>query len=300
MKNFLRTSRIVCFLMFFCLPCLSNAQDLPPEWWNNDMIIVRGHGFSVNNDNSARSLSRRAAMLDGYRALAEQVKGVHITAETTIESQIVSGDIIETKVSGIIRDAKILSEEFSPDGTDCVIVMGIPLYGGESSVASVVFKPADKKAFPMPKNFSAATGNYTGLIIDCGDLNLKPVLAPAIRTADNQSIYSRDNLDYNKLITNGMVGYAMNNAAKKISFVSYKTLIENKIMLLTSSSAGNNLSRAGSNPLIIKAAGMTDNDTCPVVSSEDADKILSENLSSNFLDNGSVVFTGYRVGGLRV
>lgn len=285
MKIFSRS--ILILLVLLLLPRQSFAQD----WWEKDMIIVQGSGFGEQ--------ARRAAVVDAYRSLAEQIKGVHITAETTIESQIISGDIVQAKVNAVIRGAEILSEEFKDDGS-CVVTVGLPVYG-KNSVASIAFKPAPKKNFPAPKNFSAAKGNYTGLVIDCGDFNLKPVLAPVVRSADNQAVYSSENLDYDKLVAGGVVGFAVNKSvAKKISLLSYSAQIENKILLLTSTNAGNDLLRAGSNPLVVKAAALSDDNSCPVVSAEDADKILSENLSSHFLDNGSVVFTGYRVGGIRV
>lgn len=301
MNIFLRTTRIICFLIFLCMPCLSNAQGEPPSnWWENNMVTAKGYGIAPKNASTLqqiRSSSRRAAVMDAYRALAEQVQGVHITAETTIKSQILSGDIVESKVSAIIRGAEVLSEEFGADGS-CVVVVGIPIYGGANSVASVAFKPADKKDFPRPTNQFQSEGNYTGLIIDCGDLDLKPVLSPVIRNADNQSIYSYDNLEHDKLIASGMVGYVTNK--KNYSRLSYAAQIKNKLMLLTSTVTGNDLSRAGNNPLIIKATSMSDDNSCPVVSVADADKILTENQASHFLDNGSVVFTSYKVGGIRV
>ena len=301
MNIFLRTTRIIYFLIFLCMPCLANAQGEPPSnWWENNMVTAKGYGIAPKNAsslNQARSFARRAAIMDGYRMLAEQVKGVHITAETTIKSQILSGDIVESRVSAIISGAEVLSEEFGADGS-CVVVVGIPVYGGANSIADVAFKPADKKDFPRPTNQFQSEGNYTGLIIDCGDLDLKPVLSPVIRNADNQAIYSYDNLERDKLIASGMVGYAINK--NNYSRLSYAAQIKNKLMLLTSTSAGNDLSRAGKNPLIIKATRMSDDNSCPIVSVADADKILTENQASHFLDNGSVVFTGYRVGGMRV
>jgi len=301
MNIFWRATRIICFLIFLCMPCVSNAQVEPSSnWWENNMVTAKGYGIAPKNASTLqqiRSSSRRAAIMDAYRALAEQVKGVHITAETTIKSQILSGDIVESKVSAIISGAEVLSEEFGADGS-CVVVVGIPVYGGTNSIANVAFKPTDKKDFPRPTNQFQSEGNYTGLIIDCGDLDLKPVLSPVIRNADNQAIYSYDNLERGKLIASGMVGYVTN---KKIySRLSYAAQIKNKLMLLTSTVTGNDLSRAGNNPLIIKATRMSDDNSCPVVSVTDADKILTENQASHFLDNGSVVFTGYRVGGIRV
>ena len=288
--NFLRTIKIICFLMFM-LPCAASAQDDFSGWWENDTLVAKSNGFApenVANIGRARALARRAAMMDGYRQLAEQAKGIHITAETTIGEKIVAG--------------KILSEEYDEFG-NCTLVMAVPIYGVTDSVANVTFKPVDKENFPKPSAKIKSSGNYTGLIIDCGDADITPVLSPVIRNAKNQSIYSYSNLDYEKVLANGMVGYAKlgtrNWEPGTSRPLSYAKLIENKLMLVTNVSVKNNLSRAGDNPLIITAESLSDGNSCPVVSISDADKILAENQASHFLDNGAVVFVSHRVGGVR-
>ncbi|MBQ3452499.1 MAG: hypothetical protein IJG32_09560, partial [Selenomonadaceae bacterium] len=78
---------------------------------------------------------------------------------------------------------------------------------------------------------------------------------------------------------------------------------ENKFVQVGSellAEADKNLLRAGANPLIIKAESLGDDNSCPVISAEDADKILVENLSTHFLDEGSVVFTSNRIRGMRM
>ena len=189
--------------------------------------------------------------------------------------------------------------------------MSVPIYGVTNSVASVTFKPVDNKQdFPPPPADLQAEGRYTGLIIDCGDSDLKPVLTPVIRDSDNVSIYSYGNLDFDKVLTRGMIGYVTKDddttwlvqspRAPSLVLLSYVARIESRLMFLTAQTANGNTSRVGDNPLIIRAERLSDDDTCPVVSKSDADRILAENQISHFLDNGAVVFTGYRVGGLRV
>jgi kynurenine formamidase len=48
--------------------------------------------------------------------------------------------------------------------------------------------------------------------------------------------------------------------------------------------------RAGANPLIIKAVGLDNHNTYPIVSDEDANKILVENSATGFLNRCAVVF----------
>ena len=310
----LRFARIMVFFVCLCLPCSSNSQS-ELAWWNNDTLIVKGYGLALDDAgslNNARSLARRAAIVNGYRALAQQAKEIQITAEKTIGSQILEDKAIEIKLNAIIKGAQIISEEFDDEG-NCVVELSVPIYGVENSLAEVVFKPVDKKNFPLPTENTDVTGNYTGLIIDCGDLDLNPVLAPVIRNSDNQTIYAYNYLDYDKVISKGMVSYVKKEyitvddivlvkvtGVKNYAAQIYDKMSGNAPWLLNVAAKGKDKSRAGDNPLVIKAKDLSDANSCPVISPEDADKILAENKVTHFLDEGSVVFTGYRVGGLRV
>ena len=154
--------------------------------------------------------------------------------------------------------------------------MEVPLYGVTNSIAKVALKPVTKETFPEPSlNVSVSidqssstsvkgNGGYTGLIVDCSGLGLNPVMSPVIFNADQQPIYGYKNLDYDKVIANGMASYV--------------------------NSMTGNTSRAGSNPLVVKATSVINHNGNPVISTTDANKILSENKSSHFLDNCSVVF----------
>ena len=263
------------------------------------MLIATGYGLAKNKIGSmthTRALAKRAAVMDAYRNLAQQARAIHITIDTTIESQIKAGKISSDKIDAVIKDATVLREDYDSQG-NCTVVMSAPLYGITDSIALAALKPVEKEDFPPPSEDTVASGNYTGLIIDCGDSDLTPVLTPVIRDEDNQTIYSFSNLDYEKVIARGMVGYVTQNnppSAEQMDFLI--PLSTANFMFI---SAKTNAARAGDNPLIIKAQRMSDGNSCPVISPEDADKILAENRTSHFLDDGAVVFTSYRVGGLR-
>ena len=109
----------------------------------------------------------------------------------------------------------------------------------------------------------SAIGGFTGLIVDCRGLGLKPVMSPVIKNANGQPIYGYKNLDYDKIIANGMAGYAQD--------------IER---------AG----RAGKNPLVVRAIALDNHNSTPVLSTADANRVLIENGATHFLDATNVVF----------
>ena len=284
---FRRMTCVIFFLVCMCLPCSSNPQgDFTENWWENNMLIAKGYGFPPSNATSgqARTLARRAAIVDGYRKLAEKAKLIRITAQQTLGVQIGADNVVKEKINALINGAEILSIEFDDNGV-CTAVLSVPLYGVKDSIANVALKPVPKENFPLPSKNNFAQGNYTGLIIDCGDADLNPVMLPTIRNESNQAVYAYNNLDYDKIVSSGMVSYIKKDSRVSSNFFSM--------------CEARDISRAGNNPLVIKATALSDDNTCPVISTSDADKILSENQLSHFLDDGAVVFTGYRIGGLR-
>lgn len=110
---------------------------------------------------------------------------------------------------------------------------------------------------------SAAQGDYTGLVIDCRGLGLKAVMSPIIQNINGTKIYGHKNLDLDKIISMGMVDYV---------------------------TTPENISRAGSKPLVIKAIALDNFNSTPIVSIIDSNKILIENHATKFLKDLKVVF----------
>lgn len=254
--------------------------NVPANWWENDILTAQGFGDApsyVTNPGQKKYLARQMAFADGLRNLAAQAAGVHITANQSM---------IKLEINAVISGFRIISESYDELG-NCTVVLQVPVYGVTNSVAKNVFKPVEKKDFPPPSTENnSVEGNYTGLIIDCGDLELNPVLLPTIKNSDAQTIYAYENLDYEKVVENGMIGY-IQKPEKKLTALNF--------ILLNTVYAAEYNSRAGSNPLVIKATALSDNNTNPVVSSADADKILAENQASHFMDNCKVVLSSNKV-----
>lgn len=110
------------------------------------------------------------------------------------------------------------------------------------------------------------SGDYTGLIVDCRNLDLQPVMSPTIQTDSDETIYGNKNLDYDKIIEFGAVGYSTD--------INETVVTE----------------RAGKNPLVVKATALKKFNSTPVITTADSNRILIENKSSKFLDKMNVVF----------
>ena len=262
---------------------VENVSEVEPQashanWWQTNILIATGHGSAPEAAEVTRrtkALAKRAAIMDAQRNLAEQVANIHVTAEKTL---------VKTQVDAVIQFVTVVSEEYDEFG-NCTVVVSVPIFGVTNSVAQVAFPPVDKQSFPPPSTNVSAQGNYTGLIIDCGDAELNPVLSPEIRN-EGRTIYAYGNLERQKVLERGVVGY-VDTSAEDFTF-------GNKVFAAEADS------RVGNNPLVVKVSQLSADGTCPVISTADADKILAENQISHFLDDGAVVFQSNRIRGMRM
>lgn len=63
-----------------------------------------------------RLMAIRAAKLDAYRSLTEQVYGQYVDANTTVADMVVMNDTMRTKVEGVVYGARLVS--ITPVGED--------------------------------------------------------------------------------------------------------------------------------------------------------------------------------------
>ena len=259
---------VLTIAAFIGVNTISVSAAAEPDWINK-VVQVIGMGAQPSNavnPAQARMMARRAAVADAYRQLAESIKGVSVDAETTVEQAMVLNDTIRTKVNATIQGAIVVAEKEIPGG-GYEVTMQVPIFGVQNSVSSAVITTpsAPPETFPTPTVTVPSSGGYTGLVVDCRGLGLKPVMSPVIKNNSGIAIYGHKNLDPAKVIAQGMADY------------SYEV--------------NNGAGRAGTNPLIVKAISIDGTlRGNPVVSTEDANKILAENNISHFLENTNVVF----------
>ena len=73
-----------------------------------------------------RLLAMRAARLDAYRAIAEQVQGLKLVGNSTVADMITTSDSFRTYVDAFLRGVNIVSATMEPDGS-CDVVATIVL-----------------------------------------------------------------------------------------------------------------------------------------------------------------------------
>lgn len=88
-------------------PTLSSLNDI--------RISVTGQGVAPENTSSpaqAYALSKRAAIADAYRLIAEKVKGVRVEGQDIIKNMMVKRSTVRTHVDAMVREANIIETTF--------------------------------------------------------------------------------------------------------------------------------------------------------------------------------------------
>lgn len=142
----------------------------------------------------------------------------------------------------------------------------------KANPGSTMVKPAGKITVLSKSEIQTLDSNtYTGVIVDASSMGLESTFSPVIYDVEGRAVYGMKNINPDFAISKGMVEYSRDLNKSKIS------------------------SRAGNNPLVIKAAKVSGgrnsiNKVNVVVSVADGDRILLANQKSNILNQCAVVF----------
>jgi len=291
----------------------------PYAWTNWDAGVIKAQGFGVapvDAQSAAQAIlmARRAAIVEGYRNLLEASIDVAVRSRTAVEQGGVKWDTIETQIAGVVRGAAILDEQQYPDGRYAV-VLEMPLYGPSGLGQTVIphmIPPQLPEATPTPAPSAPGEvpppppgalmppppppgilmpplpaprltpipprytplplpqnpgGPYTGLIVVVQGAHLDRSMSPAILTPEGSVVYGRG------WWQPGTISQELANA---VGIVGY-------------SPAPGTDSRAGSNPLVVYAIGISgppqsNFKTDVVISDADAAKIRDANAAAGFLE----------------
>jgi hypothetical protein len=88
-----------------------------PGLVNNCILTVEASGIGVAPSSSispaqATAMARRAAIIDGYKALTEKLYGIKVNGRETVRNMVLQNSNLRAKIAGIIRGAVIEDEEY--------------------------------------------------------------------------------------------------------------------------------------------------------------------------------------------
>ncbi len=112
--------------------------------WENGFVEVMGEATCdpalAVNQGHCYTMALKGARALAFEKLAETVHGLHITSSNTFQDEVISNTSLRTAVNGLIKDARIISEEqiLMPDGSPLVRVkLGIMIAGPRGLGAAV-------------------------------------------------------------------------------------------------------------------------------------------------------------------
>ncbi len=239
--------------------------------WSERYIVSTGIGAPNPElpQSAQRPGAERAARMAALRNALETVKGIHLNSSTTVQNFMTTNDVITSQVNGYLQGFEQEGRpKYMSDGT-VEITMKIPL-DGIGSVGDILYGKSLGES-PSINRFegkkAASPTVFTGLIVDCTGLNLKPALSPKVIDESGKEVYGSAYVSREWAIKHGMVGYSNNL------------------------SAAASLDRVGDNPGQIKALRASgDNATDVVISSSDAASVRSAGENLKFLNECRVVF----------
>jgi hypothetical protein len=281
----------VVMMLFVLVPALAGAQMVMGALtdkvdggvnWTTQVITATGLGVpppSAVSQAQGRALAITAATVLARAALLENIKGVAIDGQTTVQNAMVTSSIVQQRVSGMIRGAQVLTTREMPDGSVEVtvgvaatgelaelLIPRVPRLPAPGMPPAVVPQPSPSLTLPTVAPRPVPGVVYTGLVVDARGLGVKPAMAPKIMSEGGQEVYGFSVVDRNWVIQQGMVGYSKDLAAAQAH------------------------DRVTNRPLTLKARAATGaNKTDLVISTADAELLLGAGQHLAFLEKARVM-----------
>lgn len=248
-------------------PVVHNGID-----WANRTITATGIG-APNPDAPNMAVKRagaiNAAKMYAVRDMIATLKGMYVSSESTVENYMTTSDVVKTQVEGIAKAFRMVGKpkyfedgsvevtvEMSINGDLSDLVLGEEKFDSNAPVA----KEADYKLSDL------VPGVYTGLIVDCRAVQLRPALSPKIFDKAGSEVYGSAKVSKDFAVQQGMMGYLKDVEKAKQN------------------------SRVVGNPMVINAIGVKgSNKTDIIISDEDAAKIKELSSKLNFLQECRVI-----------
>ena len=239
--------------------------------WETRVIVSRGIGApNLDLPEAARRPGAiRAAQMVALRNALETVKGIYLNSSTTVQNFMTTNDVITSQINGYLKGFEQKGRErYMSDGS-VEVTMEIPL-DGIGGINDMLLGNSVGDT-PLTTKFQGKKAKkeviFSGLIIDCRGLKVKPALSPKVLDEDGKEIYGSAYVTKEWAVKYGVVGYAktVEGAAK--------------------------LDRVGDKPGQVKAVKASgDNSTDIVISKDDAADIRSASKNLKFLSECRVIF----------
>ncbi len=285
--------------------------------WTTGTITVTGLGPIPRSGRRSMPIQRRVAQVDAYRQLAEAVKGVHVTSESTVEMYELVSDTIRTTLDTFLKGQKVVGEGWMEDKETYQVTLTAPLYGGgDESVLTKVLpqvQPAEEdRVLADPAVLRERVEEANAKVPEAQQVKLPPVDQPKVDVPQPAAQPALPD-DFPKNQQGPFTGLVVDCRGFQVSRAMAPKIMtsdEDEVWGTVSVSPdfvlstgivgylpslemalGGKVSRAGENPLVVRCIGRQGSFRAnAVVSDADAQRIRDEDSKSKFLSQFRVVF----------
>lgn len=266
-----------------------DLTDTPREALADGYILVLGEGLPMAGGSPARQrlTAIRAAEIVAYRRLAEIINGVYVSGQTTVRDCSLESEVVKAAVSGLIKGARKVHEEWDPVAGSAVVFLQVGMRGpdsvaetmysayinaapGRALLQTVAYTPplTPPPGTPLPAvKAMAPVEQHDGLIIDARELGFQPALINRIFSSRGEALYDPSKVSQKILVEQGAGEYT--NTIEKA-----RAALE---------------ARGAKAPMVVKATGLKTMADLNV-SDEDVMRIYAADQKSNFLASAKVAF----------
>ncbi|MCA9782067.1 MAG: hypothetical protein KDC10_00460 [Calditrichaeota bacterium] len=168
---------------------------------------VTAVGIAMPSTVGGRAGQIRAARADALRQILETVQGMALTSETTVKDLMLENDVIYTEVRGVCQNFQPVGDpDYKDDGSiELTVEMFLSQEFSNVLVGDMAFASGTPQVTPLSPG--AVGGVFTGLIVDCTQISVRPALAPRVLSQSGSEVYGSALIDREWALKNGMVGY---------------------------------------------------------------------------------------------
>jgi hypothetical protein len=254
--------------------------------WSSGSLVAQGMGIppSSFSASAASAMAGRAAKAVALRNLLELVQGIRVDSSTTVENYVVQSDDIQTRVQGLVKNAREVKRAVFPDGS-VEVTLSMALWGKHALLSSL--KPSNN-SLPSSEPDRLGRGQnslaYSGLVVDARGLALKPVAFPSVLDPKRQAILSNTEKNRLKGQNRGGAQYFILEETQSLSSIwSRHPVVDKK-------ESGPSMKRVGPRPLTIKGLGKAGTFQADIiVSARDAKKLREDENLLHVLREGRII-----------
>jgi hypothetical protein len=263
------------------LQAVAQETNCVTDW---ERLMIRAVGEAVApftkfpEPTQAEIMAKRGARVMAYEQLAECIAGVQIGGGAKVKDAVANDQEAVSAVKAFIKGARIAKEEAmtTPTAVKGVVTLEIPLQGDRGLGGQIPPRwradtqrtetqppvgQTTRPALPSPP----AVSPIDGLILDARGLSAYPGLYPQVLAEGGRVVYYWDGVDREHRELVGRVTNAVEKA---------KTLLREQGV---------------ANPILVKVVRV-EGYTNYVISAEDAKKVISADLDSQFLRKSRIIF----------